>query len=236
MKKLIALVLILFYAQITLSQRVQQNINTDGTIEVIAYSSAELLPSDVYISFVLKEFYEAGRLIGTDESLNEIKDIIIQLGCNKEDLSTGNVYGYLMSTEDGSSIFKHKVQYILRMNTLECAHRLLESINKKSIESFTIDELDAKQTETVINKLQAEAFKNAAEKADIFLSLFNEKRGRLLEIQEIDGTFVQPSAVTPGAIKKSIKRTGDVQYYETKYNNSKTVKLEYEAKVIFEIK
>lgn len=236
MKKLLALFMLILLFQELRAQRAGKSNIDDGKIEVIAYSSAQLIPNDVYVSFVLKDYFENGLLIKTTQSLEELKKLILELGCSKEDLSTGNVYGYLLNNDDGSTMFMHKVQYILRMNTLECAHQLLESVNKKSIESFTIDELDAKQTEAIITQLQAEAFQSAAEKADVFLSLFKEKRGRLIEIQEIDGTFMQPESHSNGAVSKTIKRSGDIHYYETKYNNSKTVKLEYEAKVIFEIK
>lgn len=236
MKKLFVIIIMLMFLQGVKAQRVNPSMLSEGKIEVIAYSSAQLLPSDVYVSFVLKDYFENGLFVKTDQSLSELKKIITQLGCNNEDLSTGNIYGYLMNMDDGSTMFMHKTQYVLRMNTIECAQHLLESMNKKSIESFKIDELDAKQTESIINKLQEEAFKSAAEKADVFLGLFKEERGRLLGIQEVDGTFLQPESHTNGTIVKSIKRSGDIHYYETKYNNSKIVKLEYEAKVIFEIK
>lgn len=236
MKKSYALIILLLLFQIVRAQRAESSFGKEGTIEVIAYSSTQLLPSDVYISFVLKEYTENNKLVSTEQSLEELKVLIINLGCNKEDLRTGNVYGYLMSMDDGTSIFKHKTQYILRMNTLECAHQLLNAINNKCIESFNIDELNTKQTETIINDLQEKAFKSATEKADVFLSLFKEKRGRLLEIQEIDKTFIQPESNSIAGINKTIKSNGGIQYYETKYSNSKNVKIEYAAKVIFEIK
>lgn len=236
MKKFLILSFLVLFLNVVWAQNASPINSKNGKIEVIAYSSAQLTPSDIYVSFVLKEYIENGVTVSTEKSLNEIKVLIQRVGCNPDDLKIGNVYGYLVNSDDNATEFKHKVQYILRMNSLECVHQLISSINNKCLESFNVDELAAKQTLTVINELQAKAFNSASEKADEFLSLFNKKRGRLLEIHEIDGTFIEPNSNTSGATNKSIKRSGDIQYYETKYNNTKTVKLEYEAKVIFEIK
>ena len=57
-----------------------------------------------------------------------------------------------------------------------------------------------------------------------------------MEIQEINGNIIQPSSNGNNANKKSIRRSDGIQYIQTVSNNSKLIKYEYTAKVIFEIK
>ena len=60
MKKLLALFMLILLFQELRAQRAGKSNIDDGKIEVIAYSSAQLIPNDVYVSFVLKDYFENG--------------------------------------------------------------------------------------------------------------------------------------------------------------------------------
>lgn len=206
------------------------------TIEVAAYASQDVLPNAIYISFVLKEYIEQGKVVTIEHSEKEIKEIIKKIGCDTNDLFIGNLYGYTMVDEKGESYFNHKIQYTLKLNNLECVHLFMNDVNKKGLESFNIDEFDFQKSEEVIRALQIRAYKNAKLKADAFLKVYNEECGRLVEIQEINGVFTYPSADGRGAIKKSVKENAGLSFQESVFSSSKYIKLEYMAKVVFEIK
>lgn len=237
MKKLIIILLILLFIS---NRGDAQNFDiqnvTERKIEVLAYASVELMPDDVYVSFVIKEYNDGGKNVSLEESVSAIKKIIIEIGCNPEDLNPGNIYGYTSTQGDGTAVFQHKVQYVLRLNSIDCAHEFVNRVNKLAIESFSIDEMNAKIQDVLFRKLQSEAFLNAKEKADLFLSIFDEKSGKVIELREVNANFTFPSFYGNGKTKKSISPVNGINYFESKSENTKNVKFEYVAKVIFEIK
>ncbi len=237
MKKVYAIVLMIFFINTHVNAQMTENVSsTNRKIEIIAHSSAEFIPNDIYISFILKQYNENGNVIPINESLDEIKRTTLKMGCNKIELILGNIYGYVNTQEDGSNNFQHKSKYILRLNSLDCVEQFVLSLNKFALESINIDEINVKFSDTIIRDLQRKALEEAKAKADLFLSIFNEKSGKILEIQEISGNIIQPASVGDNANKKSIRRSDGVQYIQTVSNNSKLIKYEYTAKVIFEIK
>ena len=237
MKKVYTIVLMIFFINTYVNaQMIENNSSTNRKIEILAYSSAEFIPNDIYVSFILKQYNENGRVIPITETLDKIKRTKLKMGCNNVELELGNIYGYVNTQEDGSDNFQHKSKYILRLNSLECVEQFVWSVNKFALESINIDEINVKFSDTIIRDLQRKAFEEAKVKADLFLSVFNEKSGKILEIQEINGNIIQPSSIGNNAIIKSIRRSDGIQYIQTVSNNSKLIKYEYTAKVIFEIK
>lgn len=237
MKKIIFLLLIVgFINNKSDAQRLENYNAAERKIEVLAYAATDIMPDDIYVSFVVKEYKVHDTTVSIDESVSVIKKTLLEIGANPKDLNPANIYGYVSSKEDGGSVFQHKTQYVLRLNSIEQANRFVERINKFAIESLSIDEINAKIPDLLIRNLQNKAFADAREKANLFLNIYDEKVGKLLELVEVNGNFSYPTSNGEGKTRKSIKVSDGIQYYETRSENSKSIKFEYVAKVIFEIK
>jgi hypothetical protein len=237
MKKIYALVLILFLINtIGKAQTVEGYNSTDRKIEVLACSSIELTPNDFYLSFVLKEYKNNGKIITIKESLADIEKIMLELKCDPADLTLGNIYGYVDSKKDGSPFFQEKIKYILRLNKLECIEQFMVRVNKFALESVNIDEINVKFPDTVIREMQRKAFEDARAKANLFLAIFNESCGKVLDIYEINGVTTKPSSNGEVYTKSSIMMSEGIQYSKTVSSSSKMIKFEYVAKVVFAIK
>lgn len=236
MKNLILILVVFINYSVSVAQKFDAPIVSDRKIEVLAYAYVDLMPDDVYVSFILKEYKDKENVITIDKSVAEIKKNIVDIGCSPDDLNIGNIYGYVKTLDDGNSIFQPKVQYILRLNSIDCAHEFLNRTNKFALESFSIDQMNAKIQDVLFRKLQSQAFLNAKEKADVFLEIFGEHSGKLLELSEINASVSYPSNTFDGKTKRSIKPTDGIQYFESKSEKTKIVRYEYIAKVIFEIK
>ncbi len=232
--KIITILLLLWsggYAQ----DNVQPKIS-DRKIEVVAYSSEEVLPNAIYVSFVLTEYKNNGKLVSIDESVENVKKILASISHNSKRLSLGNVYGYLSTNEKGEEIFDHKAQYILKLDNVDCVHKLLDQLDKRSLQSFNIDEMTYEGADSVLKNVQIKAYKRAIDKADAFLNLYNEKRGKLIEIEEVNRFMTLPDINGKGAAVKSVHADNGISSFETNASRSKYIKIEYVAKVIFEIK
>ncbi len=236
MKSFYIFALLLALSSIAQSQENDQPKINGRKIEVVAYSSEEVLPNVIYTSFVLTEYIDNGKLITIDQSVEKIKKLLSSIKHSQTRLSLGNIYGYLNTNEKGEEIFDHKVQYILKLDNVESVHALLDAMDKRALQSFNIDEMTYEGADSVLKNVQIKAFKRALDKADVFLKLYNEKRGRLLEIEEINRFTTMPDFTGKGSSVKSVYASNVISSFETNASRSKYIKIEYVAKVIFEIK
>ncbi len=236
MKSFYIFALLLALSSVAQSQENDQPKINGRKIEVVAYSSEEVLPNVIYTSFVLTEYKDNGKLITINQSEEKIKKLLSSINHSLTNLSLGNIYGYLSTNEKGEEIFDHKVQYILKLDNVESVHKFLDLVDKRALQSFNIDEMTYEGTDSVLRNVQIKAFKRALDKADVFLKLYNEKRGRLLEIEEINRFTTMPDFTGKGSSVKSVHASNGISSFETNASRSKYIKIEYVAKVIFEIK
>lgn len=205
-------------------------------IEVVAYSSQEVLPNAINASFVLTEYMDNGKKITIEQSVENIRKLIKKLNCDATSLSVGNIYGYLNNNDSGQEFFDHKVQYIMKFDNSECIHKFLHAIDKRSLQSFNIDEMFYEGSDSILRQVQVVAYKRAIDKADAFLKLYGEQRGKLLEITEINRFETMPDFTGKGAAVKSVHANNGISTFESNASRSKYIKIEYVAKVVFEIK
>lgn len=206
-------------------------------IEVVAYSSEEVLPNAIYVSFVLTDYKDNnGKSVTVENTVDKLKKQIHTINLKPTNLSLGNVYGYLNTNEKGEEVFDHKVQYILKLDNVESVHNMLMVIDKRALQSFNIDEMTYEGADSVLKVVQIKAFKRAIDKADVFLKLYNEERGQLLEIEEVNRFVTSPDFTGKGSSVKSVHANDGISSFETNASRSKYIKIEYVAKVIFEIK
>ena len=64
--------------------------------------------------------------------------------------------------------------------------------------------MNAKIQDVLFRKLQSQAFLNAKEKADVFLEIFGEHSGKLLELSEINASVSYPSNTFDGKTKNPL--------------------------------
>lgn len=236
MKPLSIIALLLLQGLSSFAQENIKPIISGRKIEVVAYSSQEVLPNAINVSFVLNEYMDRGKKVSIDQSVENIKKLLKKLNCDDNHLSIGNIYGYLNNNESGQEFFDHKVQYIMKFENTECVHQFLNEIDKRCLQSFNIDEMLYEGSDSILRQVQIAAFKRALDKANSFLKLYGEERGRLLEITEVNRFETMPDFTGKGAAVKSVHASNGISSFESNASRSKYIKIEYVAKVVFEIK
>ncbi len=205
-------------------------------IEVAAYASQEVLPNTISVSFVLTDYYDKGKLVEIKQSVENIKSILSKMKCDVGQLSMGNIYGYISTNTNGEEFFDHKVKYIMKFTNAECVHQFIHDVDKRSLQSFNIDEMYYTNSDSILRQLQIKAFNRSIDKANDYLKLYGEERGKLLEIQELNRYETMPDFSCKGGQVKSLNMSDAVNSFENNASKSMYIKIEYLAKVVFEIK
>lgn len=206
------------------------------TIEVAAYAIQEVLPNAISVSFVLSEYNDNGKKISIDQSVENVKSVLSKMKCDAGKLTMGNVYGYLNTNINGEEFFDHKIQYIMKFDNTDCIHQFLNNVDKRSLQSFNIDEMYYTNSDSILRQVQLKAFSRAIDKANVYLKLYGEERGKLLEIQEINRFETLPDFTGKGGNVRSVHIGSGINSFESVSSRSMYIKIEYLARVVFEIK
>ena len=110
-------------------------------------------------------------------------------------------------------------------------NNLVEKLDPEGINSISVAEITHSNIEEIKSELRLEALKSAKEKARYLLNGIDEELGGALEIQEIDYGQPAPMYETRMAYAKSADQSegyqSDLEF--------KTIKLQSELRVVFEI-
>jgi uncharacterized protein YggE len=217
------------------AQQVAEPTIQNRTIEVVAFASADVIPNVINVSFVMKEAHENGKIVTIEQSIEKMKSVLKTMSYKPDNILVANVYGFQNLNEKNETYFEHKVQFSLRLNSIEDVHKFLHKIEKNSIESFNIDEMYYENSHEIMQDLQKKAYANAKLKATEFLKIYNEECGKVLKIEEISGNITSPEIIGSGSSVKTITNANGISS-STSTVRSKAIKIEYLARVLFEIK
>ena len=152
-------------------------------------------------------------------------------------MSVGNIYGYITyngpNNEEG--VFEHKRLYLLKLSSVECIDNFLDRVDPRALESFNIDEMDNNNIDAEVRNLQLKAFAKAKDKASVLLATYGEQCGRVLDIQEVNRFITYPDFTGKGSRIQVVNMNG-TSNFEANQIRTKNIKIEYEVKIVFEIK
>lgn len=120
--------------------------------------------------------------------------------------------------------------------TKEFVDKFLAETDMKLLNNFSIESFDHNDINGKVRKLQISAFERGRDKADALLALYGEKRGKILDIQEMHCYITYPKTHgQKGNVHHIVSMTGGTQYLELPTNDLQDIKIEYQAKLVFEI-
>lgn len=206
-------------------------------METIGYSTTSVSPNIIYTSFVIKDYKDNGKVVSVKETEEKLRKIVKGLGCNLEEMSIGNIYGYITyngpNNEEG--VFEHKRLYLLKLSSVECIDVFLDRVDPRALESFNIDDMDNNNIDAEVRNLQLKAFAKAKDKATVLLATYGEQCGRVLDIQEVNRFITYPDFTGKGSRIQVVNMNG-TSNYDANQVRTKNIKIEYEVKIVFEIK
>lgn len=213
------------------------NSSTTRKMEVIGYASVTLAPNVVYVSFSTKEYVENGKTVSLAEQEKSLKQAVKDIGYEEKNLKVMNLLGYSTFTMNGEEGSYQKTRtYLLKLRGINCIDKFLSKIDMKLLNNFSIESYDHNDINGEVRKLQISAFERGRDKADALLAIYGEKRGNILDIQEVHRYITYPKIHgNSGNVHHIVSMVNGTEYKEMPTNDLQDIKIEYQVKLIFEI-
>ncbi|WKN30135.1 SIMPL domain-containing protein [Porifericola rhodea] len=208
-------------------------------IEVYGKAEKEIIPDEIYFSVTLKEYIgDDKRKVEIDKLERELYNAVRKIGVAEEDFQIENVFGYnydqyWRNKKKDREDFLAQKQYRVKFENLNNINRLFEYLDPKGIQHANISEYSHSQIERYRRELKVEALRNAKEKAEYLLLGIDEKRGEVLEVQEMDNDYQQPVMYKARSMAMmDMAESGGMQAPQIDFQ---TIKIKYEVRAVFKI-
>ncbi len=223
----------LFIPAMIFAQQVKSSGAELRTIEVIGAASTSLPPNIINVNFVIKEYTNNAETVSIDASEATVLRILKEIDVPATNLSILNIYGYTgFSMGETGGRYEERRMYALKFRDVREVSIFKERMNSLALESFNIVSAEHDDMSTHLFELKQRAIKSGKEKADFLLRNLGEECGRILHVTELRKNISNPYSQTDDMsnnmiVNPKIKTVG---------LSSKGIQIEYEVKLVFEIK
>lgn len=235
LKYINTLILSLLISGVSFAQDKQEMVKK---IEVHGSAKKEIIPDEIYFSITMKEYIgEDKTKVSIDKLERELYNAVRKIGVAEEDFQIENVYGYNRdwypwNKKKDKEDFLAQKQYRIKFSELDKINRLFAYLDPKGIQSANISEYSHSQIEQYRRELKVEALRNAKEKADYLLEGIDERRGEVLEVQEINNGYQPPVMYKARNMAMMESADAGVQAPNIDFQ---TIEIEAEVRAVFRI-
>jgi uncharacterized protein YggE len=218
---------------IMFAQQIKTVTNELRTIEVIGAASTSLPPNVINVNFVIKEFTNNAETVSIDASEATVLRILKEIDVPASNLSIVNIYGYTgFSMGETGGRYEERRMYALKFRDVREVAMFKDRMNSLALESFNIVSAEHDDMSAHLFELKQRAIKSGKEKADFLLKSLGEECGRILHVTELRKNISNPYSQTNDMSNNMVvggKANADGL-------TSKGIQIEYEVKLVFEIK
>ncbi len=233
MKKLFSILLLTLFASATFAQNIDQR----RKIEVNGTAEQEVTPDIIYLSISLKEYFKDNNTknrVNLETLEQQLLKGLSTYGIPKENLTVENVSSYSVTpSKKKNPEFLESKQYRLKVSNVNYLNLLLDEIDKKGVQQTGISSYDYSKIEALKKDLKIKALQAAKEKATYLANTLGDQVGKALEVQEINNEYFPAPPVYRSTMMmaKAADMTPEVQDIDFK-----KIKLNYQMRVVFELK
>lgn len=234
MKRILVITLLTFFS----CSLFAQTFDTRRKIEVNGSAEAEVTPDIIYVAISLKEYFKdnnAKKKVSIDDLERQLQTAVTNAGIPQENFTVNNISGYnnIWQKKKNPDFLVSK-QYRLKVTNLNKFNQIMESIDPKAIVYTNIESFDYSKIESLKKELKIKALQAAKDKATYLAGALNDHVSNALEIQEINNeSFPQPIYRANVAMAKTFAESSDAASPEIDF---KKIKLNYQMRVVFELK
>ena len=189
--KLFLLAVILLPAVPSLSQTIIQQ---PPVRKIVVNGSAEMevVPDEVYVNFVLKEYDDTRKVkVGIDAIKKEFLTACEKTGIPKENIAVEGVSGsafenWYIRKRKKEPDFKATITYIIKFSTSKMLDDLIPKLNDEAVANMYISRKQHSLMESYRKQTKINATKAAKEKAEYLAASVGEKVGKTLLLEEIE--------------------------------------------------
>ena len=205
-------------------------------IEVTGSAEAEVTPDIIYVGISLKEFFKDNNnknKVEIEHLEKQLQTAVLKAGIPKENFTINNIssYNYQWEKKKNPGFLASK-QYRVRITDLNKFNEIISAVDPKGIQYTNIEGYDYSNMEGLKKDLKVKALQAAKEKATYLSQAINESIGGALEIQEINNEqFPQPVYRNYAMKADAMSEVAPMPEIDFK-----KIKLNYQMRVVFEIK
>lgn len=203
------------------------------TIEVIGAASTSLPPNVINVNFVIKEFTANAETVSIDATEAKVLKILKEIGVSASNLTIMNIYGYTgFSMGETGGRYEERRMYALKFKDVAEVAQFKSRMNPYALESFNIVSAEHDDLTGHLYELKERAIKSGKEKAEFLLKSLGEECGRVLHVIEQSKNISNPYSQNNDFSNNMIvsPKVGSDGL------SSKGIQIDYQVKLIFEIK
>jgi uncharacterized protein YggE len=211
------------------------------TITVTGSAEMEVIPDEIYVNVVIREYQKRGEDKKELETLkNDFLAACKTIGLADSAISIVSYTGfnnyYWLRKKKKSPDLNASITYQVKFSASKQMDELIEKLDDEATQSFDIVNTSHSKMTEFRRQLKIGAVKAAKEKAIYLTEAISEKLGSAITVKEPDETNIRTANVSNGIYSQT--------RYESNYktNNDKSIevdfkkiKLRYEVSVIFAI-
>ncbi|MBU0487827.1 MAG: SIMPL domain-containing protein [Bacteroidetes bacterium] len=213
-------------------------------IGVVGSAELEFVPNEIFMTFTLKEYLDAGR---KKVKLESIKDDFLAL-CREVGVADSNIsissytgnerwdyYWYTRRRKEPD--FMSSISYAIKVSTPEKLDKIVSGLNENSIDNFYISKTSHSDIEQLRKDVKTRALIASKNKADYLAKSIGEELGEALLIQEVENNYNNYYFSNESNVSNFVSQSA--MSYESANSstpNFQKMKLRYEMKVEFRLK
>jgi len=178
------------------AQNGEKNFIDKPFIEVTGKAEMEVVPDQIYLSIVINEKDNKGKVVlaqAEKEMITKLNNLGID---TKKDLSVKDMSSNFKNYWIKSSEVMTSKEYQLMVINAQAAGKVMQGLEKIGISNVSIERVDHSQIEKLRLDVKVKAIKNAKEKAEVLAEAIGQKAGMGIYIQEIEyNNYVQGRAM-----------------------------------------
>lgn len=222
----------------TLVASVAQTPVYQKTISVTGTAELEIVPDEIYVRVVLKEYQKDKNKVLLEKLEKELTQAVLAAGITKEDFTVEQISGYSWSKKkkDDAELYNSK-SFIIKVSTPGKIDEILNKVNAESIYSVEIRNYSHSKIEEYKKQLKIEAIKAAKAKATYLLEAIGEKIGSALEINDRNVEYIGGFEMYNAQISNNEYRQYDStsSNYEDNSTGFQKIKLQFQVNATFAI-
>lgn len=230
MKKLLAIVMVLFATQVWAQST--KNFIDQNYIEVTGKAEKKVTPDEIYLRIVINEKDNKGKTSVEQqerEMIKALKALGIDVDKNLRVRDQGSNYkDYLLK----KNVILTSKEYQLMVSTGQMVGNVFIRLEAVGISNIDVERVDHSQMEQFRREVKVEAVKAAKEKAADLATAIGQTAGRALYIREDENYY--PRMAAPAMLMKSnvamesMDQASDLEFEK--------IHIEYSVQVYFELK
>jgi len=204
-------------------------------IEVTGKAEMEILPDQIYLSIVINEKDNKGKVLLDQAEKNMISKLEKIHIDTKKDLSVKDMSSNFKNYWIKNSEIMTSKEYQLMVSNAQTAGKVIQELEKIGISNISIEKVNHSRIDQFRREVKVNAIKVAKEKATDMAQAIGQNAGKAIYIQEIEYNNFSSMKRSTANIMVKMTNADALKSEDVPDIEFEKIKLEYQVKAYFEL-